>query len=51
MNEKYLKVIESLGEIIISKDIDISVLKYEKEKLEKRLSVLEEELKYCKQGE
>ena len=37
MSEKYLKVIESLGEIIITKELDISLLKYENEKLKAQI--------------
>ena len=31
--EKYLKAIESLGEVIKSRELDITVLKYENEQL------------------
>lgn len=40
MSEKYLKVIESLGEIIISKELDNSLLKYENEKLKEQIEKL-----------
>ena len=41
MNEKYSKVIEVLGEVIISKDLDISILKYENEQLKQKLDSIE----------
>lgn len=41
MSEKYLKVIEALGEIIISKELDISILKYENDNLKNKLEQLE----------
>lgn len=44
MNEKYLKVIETLGNAIISKDIDIDLLKYENKKLKEKIKSIEE---YC----
>ena len=37
MSEKFLKVIESLGEIIITKELDISLLKYENERLKEQI--------------
>ena len=46
MNEKYYKVIEALGEIIISKDLDISVLKYENENLKEKIKSIEEYIDY-----
>lgn len=39
--ERYLKVIESLGEVIASKELDITVLKYENEKLKEKVEDLE----------
>ena len=50
MNEKYMKVIEALGEVIISKDLDISVLKYENEKLKAKLKEIEEYLESYKKA-
>ena len=44
MNKGYLSVIETLGNAIISKDLEISVLKYENEKLENKIKSIEE---YC----
>jgi hypothetical protein len=41
MSEKYLKVIEALGEVIISKDLELSVLKYENERLKEKLDSVE----------
>ena len=40
MSEKYLKVIEALGEVIISKDLGISLLKYEREELKEKIEQL-----------
>lgn len=45
MNKGYLAVIETLGNAIISKDLEISVLKYENEKLENKIKSIED---YCK---
>lgn len=39
--EKYLKVIECLGEVITSKELDITVLKYENERLKEKVEDLE----------
>lgn len=39
--EKYLKVIESLGEVITSRELDITVLKYENEQLKEKVESLE----------
>lgn len=44
MDKGYLAVIETLGNAIISKDLDISVLKYENEKLKAKLESIEN---YC----
>lgn len=41
MNKNYSKVIESLGEVIISKELDNSLLKYENEKLKAKLEDIE----------
>lgn len=41
MNEKYLKVIEALGEVIISKDLENSILKYENEQLKSKIESIE----------
>lgn len=41
MENKYLKVIEALGEVIINKDLDISVLKYENEVLKSKLEAID----------
>lgn len=45
MNKGYLTVIETLGNAIISKDLEISVLKYENEKLENKIKSIEEYIK------
>ena len=42
MNKGYLSVIETLGNAIISKDLEISVLQYENEKLENKIKSIEE---------
>ena len=39
--DKYLKVIESLGEVITSRELDITVLKYENEQLKEKVESLE----------
>ena len=39
--EKYLKVVEALGEVITSRELDITVLKYENEKLKEKVEDLE----------
>ena len=41
MSEKYLKVIETLGEVIISKELDITLLKYENEQLKAKIVEME----------
>lgn len=41
MNKNYSKVIESLGEVIISKELDNSLLKYENERLKGKLDKIE----------
>ena len=41
MNKGYLSVIETLGNAIISKDLEISVLQYENEKLENKIKSIE----------
>lgn len=41
MNNNYMKVIEALGEVITSKELDISVLKYENERLKEKLEAIE----------
>ena len=41
MNKGYLAVIETLGNAIISKDLEISVLQYENEKLENKIKSIE----------
>ena len=43
-NEKFLSVIESLGEIIVKKDLDISLLKYENERLKEKINSIEEHI-------
>lgn len=43
MNEKYLKAIESLGEIIISKELENSLLKYENEQLKAKIEEMEKQ--------
>lgn len=48
MNEKYLKVIETLGDNLIKKDLDIDLLKYENEKLKAKLEQVEKYIDcYC----
>lgn len=42
MNKGYLAVIEALGNVVISKDTEISLLKYEIEKLENKIKSIEE---------
>ena len=42
MPENYLKIIEVLGSAIISKDLEISVLKYENENLKEKIKIMEE---------
>lgn len=42
MNKGYLAVIEALGNVIISKDLELSVLKFENEKLENKIKSIEE---------
>lgn len=49
MNEKYLKVIESLGEVIIAKELDNSLLKYENEKLKAKLEEIEKYIESYKE--
>lgn len=46
MNEKHYKVIEALGEVIISKELDISVLKYENEQLKEKLKSIEQYINF-----
>jgi hypothetical protein len=48
MNKNYSKVIESLGEVIISKELDNSLLKYENEKLKSKLEDIEKLLESYK---
>lgn len=48
MNEKYLKVIELLGESIISKELSISLLEYEIKSLKSTIKSMEEELFFYK---
>lgn len=48
MNKGYLSVIETLGNAIISKDLEISVLQYENEKLENKIKSIEEYCNYYK---
>ena len=47
MENKYLKVIEVLGEVIINKDLDIDLLKYENEKLKKTIKSIENFANNC----
>lgn len=50
MNEKYLKVIEALGDNLIKKDLDIDLLKYENEKLKAKLEQIEQYIDcYCEE--
>jgi len=44
MSEKYLKVIEVLGETIINNELKISVLEYENKSLKEKIEAIE---KYC----
>ena len=46
MNDKYLKIIETLGEVIINKDLSNSVLKYENEQLKAKLEAVEQYVNY-----
>ena len=46
MSEKYLKVIEALGEIIIKKELDIELLKYDNEKLKAKIEAVEQYINY-----
>ena len=48
MNKNYSKVIESLGEVIISKELDNSLLKYENERLKEKLKKIEKVLESYK---
>lgn len=45
MTDKYLKVIEVLGEAIINNELKSSVLEYENKNLKEQIKSLEE---YCK---
>lgn len=47
MENKYLKVIEALGEVIIKKDLDIELLKYENEKLQEAIKSIENFANNC----
>ncbi len=47
MEKKYLKVIEALGEVIIKKDLDIELLKYENQKLQKTIKSIENFANNC----
>lgn len=42
MTEKYLKVIETLGEAIINNELKISVLEYENKSLKEKISSIED---------
>lgn len=44
MKKGYSAVIEALGDVIISKDLEISLLKYENEKLKNKIKSIED---YC----
>lgn len=44
MEKGYLKVIETLGNALISKDTEISLLKYDIERLEDKIKSIED---YC----
>jgi hypothetical protein len=44
MEKGYLKVIETLGNALISKDTEISLLKYDIERLESKIKSIED---YC----
>ena len=41
MENKYLKVIEALGEVIIKRELDIDLLKYENKKLKETIKSIE----------
>ena len=47
MENKYLKVIEALGEVIIKKDLDIELLKYENQKLQETINDIENFANNC----
>lgn len=47
MENKYLKVIEALGEVIIKKDLDIDLLKYENRKLQETIKSIENFANNC----
>lgn len=50
MSKEYLKVIEALGEILIKKDLDIDLLKYDNEKLKAKLKQIEQYVDcYCEE--
>lgn len=44
MEKGYLTAIETLGNALLAKDLEISLLKYENEKLEAKIKSIEE---YC----
>ena len=50
MEKGYLKVIEELGNIIISKNTEISLLNYELKKLEDKIQSVEERLDFYKKS-
>lgn len=48
-NEKYMKVIESIGELLIEKDRKLSISEYEIKSLNKKLERIEQYLDYYTQ--
>lgn len=44
-NDKYMKVIEILGEVLMKKDEDIQFTAYEVEALKNKIEVLEQQMK------
>ena len=46
MEKGYLKVIETLGNALISKDTEISLLKYDIERLEDKIKSIEQHINF-----
>lgn len=49
--QKHLKVVESLGELLINKDRTIKFSEYEIKNLKKKIARLEEQIKFYEQPE